>query len=124
MGDSIAAFFEQLAARGYEPLLHWVSGTYRFDIEDQGSWGVIVRDGAIEVTRKLPKADCVFVSNREIFTRILRGEQNPTTAFMQGKVQVIGSLSLAQLFQRLFRIRPETSLNGREKDGYQHCEHS
>jgi putative sterol carrier protein len=117
MGDSIAAFFEQLAARGYEPLLHSVSGTYRFDIEDQGSWGVIVKEGAIEVTRKLPKADCVFISNREIFKRILQGEQNPTTAFMQGKVQVIGSLSLAQLFQRLFRIRPETSLNGREKDG-------
>ena len=108
MDDPITTFFERLAAQSYEPLLHAVSGTYRLEIEGKGIWSVIIKEGAITVTRDLPQADCVMICDQEVFTAILQGEQNPTTAFMQGRAQVIGSLSLAQVFQRIFRIRPET----------------
>jgi putative sterol carrier protein len=113
MGDIIQTFFEQLSTRGYEPLLHEISGTYRFDIEGEGSWGVVVKEGVITVTKELPKADCVFACDQDLFTRIIQGKQNPTTAFMQGKLQVTGDPSLAQMFQRLFRIRPETAMSMR-----------
>lgn len=109
MDDVIQTFFEQLSTRGYEPLLHEVSGTYRFDIEGKESWGVVVREGVITVTRELPKTDCVFACDQDLFTRIIQGKQNPTTAAMQGKLKISGDLSLAQMFQRLFRIRPETT---------------
>jgi putative sterol carrier protein len=108
MDDVIQTFFEQLSTRSYEPLLHEVSGTYRFDIEGKGSWGVVVKEGVMTVTRELPKADCVFSCDQETFTHIIQGKQNPTTAAMQGKLKVTGDISLAQMFQRLFRIRPET----------------
>jgi putative sterol carrier protein len=113
MDDVIQTFFEQLSTRGYEPLLHQASGTCRFDIEGKGSWGVGVREGAITVTREMPKADCVFACDQDLFTRIIQGKQNPLTAAMQGKVEVTGDLSLAQMFQRLFRIRPETAISMR-----------
>lgn len=116
MDDPVTTFFEKLAEQGYEPLLHAVSGTYRFEIEDKGSWSVIVDEGKLTVTRELPQADCVFLCDQELFITILQGKQNPTTAFMQGQVQVIGSLSLAQVFQRIFRIRPETRLMEGVKD--------
>ena len=109
MDDVIQTFFEQLSARGYEPLLHEISGTYRFDIEGKGSWGVVVKEGVVTVTRELPQADCVWTCDQELFTRMIKGEQNPTTAFMQGKLKITGDPSLAQMFQRLFRIRPETT---------------
>lgn len=110
MDDPITTFFEQLATSGYEPLLHTVSGTYRFEIEDAGNWCVTVTQGTLSVTRELPQASCVIICARDLFCAIVRGEQNPTTAFMQGRIQVKGSLSLAQVFQRIFRVRPETRL--------------
>jgi putative sterol carrier protein len=110
MADAIQTFFEQLSTRGYEPLLHEISGTYRFDIGGKGSWGVVVKEGNMKVTREQPKADCVLSGDQEIFTQIIQGKQNPTTAVMQGKLKITGELSLAQMFQRLFRIRPETMI--------------
>jgi putative sterol carrier protein len=110
MDDVIQTFFEQLSTHGYTPLLHEISGTYRFDIEGKGSWGVVVKDGVVTVTREMLKADCTLTCDQETFARIIRGEQNSTTAFMQGKLKITGDLSLAQMFQRLFRIRPETTV--------------
>ena len=117
MGDIIQTFFEQLSTRGYQPLLHRASGTLRFDIEGRRSWELVVRDGSISLARDLPRVDCVITCTQELFVRIVQGEQNPTTAFMQGKLEVTGDLGLAQLFQRLVRIRPETSLFTRRNDG-------
>jgi len=102
MTDVTSAFFEQLAARGYEPQLHSVTGTYKINVGDR-SWGIIVNEGAITMTNNHPKADTTFTSSEEVFARMVRGEQNPTTAFMQGILQVTGDVSMAQMFQRLLR---------------------
>src|SRR5438132_13828169 len=51
MIDTTQAFFAQLAARGYEPLLHSVTGAIRLDIEDAGSWFVAVNYGALTLSR-------------------------------------------------------------------------
>jgi predicted lipid carrier protein YhbT len=109
MSDTTQAFFERLAKRGYEPLLHSVSGTYRWDIEDVGSWYVIVNSGSLKVSRDTFGADCVATCSKEDFERMVVGKQNPTTLFMQGKMKVAGNPGLAQMFQRLF---PDESLSG------------
>ena len=41
MMDTTQAFIARLAERGYEPLLHCVTETIRWDIEDTGRWGRI-----------------------------------------------------------------------------------
>jgi len=109
MTDTTQAFFERLAARGYEPLLHSISGTIRWDIEDTGSWFVVVNNGSLTVSRDTTGADCVLACSREDFDRMVRGKQNPITLFMQGKMKITGNLGLAQMFQRLF---PDESLFG------------
>jgi putative sterol carrier protein len=114
MDEIIQPFFEQLATRGYEPLLHETSGTYRFDIENNGCWGVVVKGGVVTTTQEAKQVDCVFACDRELLTRMIKGEQNPTTAFMQGRLKIIGDAGLAQMFQRLFRIRPETAAMSRK----------
>jgi predicted lipid carrier protein YhbT len=108
MSDTTQAFFERLARRDYEPLLHSVSGTIQSDIEDAGSWFVIVNNGALTVSRDAETADCVIACRQEDFERMVVGKQNPTTLFMQGKMQITGNISLAQKFQRLF---PDESLS-------------
>ena len=109
MSDTTQAFFERLAKRGYEPLLHSVTGTFRWDIEDAGSWFVIVNNGSLTVSSDTVGADCVAVCSKEDFERMVVGKQNPTTLFMQGKMKITGNIGLAQMFQRLF---PVESLSG------------
>ncbi len=109
MIDTTQAFFERLAERGYEPLLHSISGTIRCDIEDAGSWFIVVKNGSLTVSRDTVGADCVLGCNKEDFDRMVVGKQNPTTLFMQGKMTVTGNLILVQMFQRLF---PDESLSG------------
>jgi len=108
MSDTTGEFFTRLAERGYEPLLHSVSATFRWDIEDAGSWFVVFENGSLTVSRDTVGADCVFVCSREDFERMVVGKQNPTTLFMQGKMMITGNLGLAQMFQRLF---PDVSLS-------------
>jgi predicted lipid carrier protein YhbT len=99
MSDTTHVFFERLATRGYEPLLHSVSGTIRCDIEDVGSWFVVVNNGSLIVNRNTTGADCMFVCSQEDFERMVVVKQNPTTLFLQGKMQITGNVVLAQMFQ-------------------------
>ncbi|HLG77539.1 MAG TPA: SCP2 sterol-binding domain-containing protein [Ktedonobacteraceae bacterium] len=109
MANTTTTFFEHLAQRGNEPLLHHVSGSFRFDIAGEGSWYVVTKNGSLSVSREGAGADCVLVCSREDFDRMVVGQQNPTTLLLQGKLQVRGDLGLALLFQRLF---PDESLAG------------
>ncbi len=109
MIDTTQAFFERLAERGYEPLLHNISGTIRWDIEDAGSWFILVKNGSLTVSRDTAGADCVLSCSKEDFDRMVVGKQNPTTLLLQGKMKITGNLGLAQMFQRLF---PDESLSG------------
>ena len=109
MSDTTHIFFERLATRSYEPLLHSVSGTIRCDIEDAGNWFVVVENGSLTVSSAANEADWVIVCHREDFERMVMGKQNPTTLFMQGKMIITGDIVLAQMFQRLF---PDESLSG------------
>ncbi len=113
MNDTTQAFFERLATRGYEPLLHNISGTIRCNIEDAGNWFVVVKNGSLSVSRDTAGADCVFECSREDFERMVVGKQNPTTLFMQGKMKISGNIVLAQMFQRLF---PDESMSGAKQE--------
>ena len=109
MMDTIQAFFERLAERGYEPLLHSVSGTIRWDIQGAGSWFVVVKNGSLTVSRDTARADCVSACSKEDFDRMVVGKQNPTTLYLQGKANITGDVGLLQMFQRLF---PDETLSG------------
>ena len=102
MEDLIRSFFEELAQRGYEPGLHSVTGTCRFDIVEDGSWLLSVCDGAMAVSQDTADADCVFVGSAADFEAIVRGEQNPLTAAMQGRVQISGDPAVGLAMQRIF----------------------
>ena len=102
MIDTTQAFFDRLAERGYEPILHNVSGTIGCDIEDGGSWFIVVDHDSLSVGRDAVRADCVLACSREDFDRMVVGKQNPTTLFMQGRMRITGNLGLAQIFQQLF----------------------
>ncbi|HKL69663.1 SCP2 sterol-binding domain-containing protein [Salibaculum sp.] len=66
-------------------------GTAKFVIEDAGAV-IIDGDGARAADEE---ADVTLTANAETFKAILDGEENPTAAFMSGKLSVDGDMGMA-----------------------------
>ncbi len=100
--SSVQEFFEGLPARVSPDRIAGMNNTYVFDIEGAGTWTVAIADGAIQVTEGAGDADCTFSASAESFEKIVRGEQNPTTAYMTGKLKIKGDIGAAMKLQKLF----------------------
>jgi hypothetical protein len=102
MAETARQFFEGLEGRIDPVRTAGETVSYRFDVGGGGSWHVDVDDGRVTVTESRDEADCVVEVSEETFLRIVRGEQNPTTAFMTGKLKVKGDMAHALKLQKLF----------------------
>ena len=47
-------------------------------------------------------ADATITTSAETFAKIVAGEQNPTTAYMTGKLKIKGDMGAAMKLQKLF----------------------
>jgi alkyl sulfatase BDS1-like metallo-beta-lactamase superfamily hydrolase len=95
-------FFDSLESRADGGKLAGMSNSYVFDIEGEGQWHVTVADGKVDVTEGGGDADATITTNAETFEKIVAGEQNPTTAYMTGKLKITGDLGAAMKLQKLF----------------------
>ena len=96
-------FFEGLPSRVPPERIEGMKNTYVFDIDGAGVWTVKVADGAIAVNEGAAgDADCTFSTSEESFEKIVAGEQNPTTAYMTGKLKIKGDMGAAMKLQKLF----------------------
>ena len=102
MAASSREFFEGLESRIDPAKTAGMTNTYLFDIDGQ-EWTVAVDDGAVKVTEgDAGPADCTISSSEETFQKIAAGEQNPTSAYMTGKLKVKGDMGAAMKLQKLF----------------------
>ena len=99
---SVQEFFEGLPSRVPPDRIEGMNNRYVFDIEGAGVWTVVVADGAITVTEGTGDADTTFSTSEENFEKIVAGEQNPTTAYMTGKLKIKGDMGAAMKLQKLF----------------------
>jgi predicted lipid carrier protein YhbT len=106
MADGVEDFFRKLADRGQQPLLGKVRGDVRFDLLDgQGEterWLVSVNRGEITVSHEEGSPHCVLRSDRALFERLTKGEENATAAVLRGAVVCLGDMNLLLAIQRLF----------------------
>lgn len=102
MANSVKDFFESLPGRVDESQTAGMTATYVFDIDGAGQWTVAVDDGAVEVREGGGEADCTISASEETFLKIASGEQNPTSAYMTGKLKVKGDMGAAMKLQKLF----------------------
>jgi putative sterol carrier protein len=101
--DSPREFFETLESRVDPAKAAGLTATYRFDIDGSGTWNVDVDDGKVSVSENGGgDADCTISASSETFMKIARGEQNPTAAYMSGKLKVKGDMGQAMKLQKLF----------------------
>ncbi len=95
-------FFDGLASRADASKLAGMNNSYMFDIEGEGQWLVTVADGGIAVAEGAGDADATISTTGETFGKIVAGEQNPTTAYMTGKLKIKGDMGAAMKLQKLF----------------------
>ncbi|HEV2593190.1 MAG TPA: SCP2 sterol-binding domain-containing protein [Gaiellaceae bacterium] len=97
-----ADFFNSLESRADASKVAGMNNSYLFDIEGEGQWLVKVADGAVHVTEGTGDADATITTTGETFEKIVSGEQNPTTAYMTGKLKIKGDMGAAMKLQKLF----------------------
>jgi putative sterol carrier protein len=102
MADGVKEFFDNLESRADPGKLAGLDTTYLFDIEGSGTWLVEIHDGHLHVSEGEGDADCTILTSAETFERIVAGEQNPTTAYMTGKIKIKGDMGAAMKLQNLF----------------------
>ena len=103
MPETVQEFFETLSTRADMSKTAGMNNSYGFDIEGAGQWTVKVEDGSVSVQDGLEDAADVTISaSQEVFSKILAGEQNATSAYMTGKIKLKGDMGAAMKLQKLF----------------------
>src|SRR5207247_1087895 len=100
--DDPREFFETLESRVDPSKAAGLTAKYLFEIEGAGNWTVDVDDGKVSVSENGGDADCTISTSSETFMKIANGEQNPTAAYMSGKLKVKGDMGQAMKLQKLF----------------------
>jgi putative sterol carrier protein len=100
--DDPREFFETLESRVDPAKAAGLTASYRFEIDGSGTWTVDVDDGKVTVTENGADADVTISSSAETFLKIANGEQNPTAAYMSGKLKIKGDMGQAMKLQKLF----------------------
>ena len=95
-------FFDTLESRVDASKTAGLTSSYLFEIEGAGTWKVDVADGKVSVTEGAGAADVTIRTSQETFSALASGEQNPTTAYMTGKLKVEGDMGAALKLQKLF----------------------
>jgi putative sterol carrier protein len=91
MPKHIRDILDDVLHAGFNPEFEKFTGTYRFDVEGEGSWLVKIDHGTISVTKGTAEAECVLSCSAEDFEPIITGRQNLLTAHMQGRLKIEGS---------------------------------
>jgi putative sterol carrier protein len=99
---TVKEFFDGLEGRADTSKTAGMTNSYLFDIEGAGKWTVSVDDGKVSVTEGGEDADAVISTSEETFEKIVSGDQNPTSAYMTGKLKVKGDMGAAMKLQKLF----------------------
>ncbi len=95
-------FFDTLESRVDPSKTAGMNNSFLFEIDGAGTWKVDVADGSVSVTEGPGDADVTIRTSGETFSAIASGEQNPTTAYMTGKLKVEGDMGAALKLQKLF----------------------
>ena len=102
MADEVRSFFDGLPSRIDPGKIAGMRNSYVFDVDGAGTWTVRVADGAVTVDEGARDADCTISASEDTFRQIVAGEQNPTSAYMTGKLKVRGDMGAALKLQKLF----------------------
>jgi len=102
MSETVKEFFAGLQSKVDPSKTAGMHNSYVFDVAGAGQWTVRVDDGSVDVIEGAEPADATISASAETFEKLAKGQQNPTTAYMTGKLKVKGDMGAAMKLQKLF----------------------
>ena len=99
---TVQEFFAKLPTAVDPAKTAGMNNSYVFAIDGAGTWTVRVADGAVTVDEGDTGGDCTISTSAEVFEKIVAGQQNPTAAYMSGKLKIKGDMGAAMKLQKLF----------------------
>jgi putative sterol carrier protein len=103
--DNIPGSFAGLQAAFVPDRARGVDKTIQFNFtgREAGSWVLIVRDGTMAYRQgTAEKPDITVTVDSDDWLKILRGELNPMTAVMSGRLKLAGDMGIMLQFQGWF----------------------
>ncbi len=80
------------------------NAVYQFDLDGEKSYQVAIVDGVAQFYDHVEKkSDCTLQLSADNLVKLIKGDLNPTMAFMTGKLKIKGDLSLAMKLQSLLK---------------------
>jgi putative sterol carrier protein len=101
---TVSQIFARLGSQGQTPTLKRTSGTYEFDIENEGKWFVRLDHGTPTLEQSSDHPDCTITCTAADFVEIARGDRNLVTTLMQGRMGYSGDLAFGLTFRRLLPV--------------------
>src|SRR5215831_5792928 len=104
MKTETRSLFEAVPRTFYADEMRGVNATYRFETDEGDQWMIRVADGRVTVSEAAPgdqPASCIIKASDADLALVLRGRQNMLTALLQGRLNVVGDLALAQRLRGL-----------------------
>jgi len=104
---TVKGIFERLPDAFQADKAAGVDAVFQWDIsgEQGGSWYIIIKDGACEVTEGSHSSPTTTIKMAEgDFVKLIAGELNAMSAFTTGKLKVEGDLMKSQLIEKLFKF--------------------
>jgi SCP-2 sterol transfer family protein len=105
MSDPVDDFFNDLAQRGYEPLLQHASGSIRFDVLDKDQldhWWIGIDRGRLTVSHENREAKSIIREDRSTLAEVILGRRNAMSTYLRGEAGYAGDTEPLVVFQRLF----------------------
>ncbi len=82
-----------------------VNTIFQYDIADNGSWQIEIKDGTCQVTEgSESEANVTLTMDQDTFASVLSGETDGMQAFMSGSIQATGDIMLATRLTDIFPI--------------------
>tara|TARA_R110002072_G_scaffold127016_1_gene264125 strand:+ start:542 stop:844 length:303 start_codon:yes stop_codon:yes gene_type:complete len=79
-----------------------LDATLKFDFGDEGIVYVDAASVPNVVSNEDKDADCTITISKDNFEALAKGDLDPTTAFMMGKLKIAGSMGIAMKLQKIF----------------------
>jgi putative sterol carrier protein len=96
--DDMQQRFDPSAASGLDAI-------FQYDITDNGSWQIEVKDDSCKITEGSPSdANVTLAMDLDTLTSVLSGETDGMQAFMSGSIQATGDVMLATRLADLFPL--------------------
>ncbi|KAG8010405.1 Hydroxysteroid dehydrogenase-like protein 2, partial [Nibea albiflora] len=101
----IGSTFDAIKGAINEDVVKSTQGIYQFNLsgEHEGVWFLDLKSGSGSTGQGQPpvKADVVMTMDSTVFSKMFAGKMKPTLAFMSGKLQIRGDMTLALKLEKL-----------------------